>query len=85
MDQSEGAIPREGALQPESVIERSVWKTLVVRLKRTGTVLAREPLTIQLRYLQTLTSIASEKNSTIIFPVPVDLIKAFMDRGTKSD
>ena len=37
------------------------------------------PVTLQLRYLQTLTEIATEKNSTIIFPVPVDLIKAFLD------
>jgi len=33
-----------------------------------------------LRYLQTLTEIASEKNSTIVFPLPMDLIKMFMDR-----
>ncbi|MFC2003301.1 slipin family protein [Chloroflexota bacterium] len=57
------------------------------KLAEAGAVLAREPLTIQLRYLQTLTSIASERNSTIIFPVPVDLINAFMSRagGTQSD
>lgn len=40
-------------------------------------VIAREPVTLQLRYLQTLTEIAVEKNSTIIFPLPVDTIKAF--------
>lgn len=34
----------------------------------------------QLRYLQTLNSIASEKNSTIIFPLPIDLFKGFMQR-----
>jgi regulator of protease activity HflC (stomatin/prohibitin superfamily) len=43
-------------------------------------VMAREPVTLQLRYLQTLTEIAVEKNSTIIFPLPVDTIKVFMDR-----
>ena len=36
--------------------------------------------TLQLRYLQTLTEIATEKNSTIVFPVPIDLIKTFLDR-----
>ena len=36
------------------------------------------PTTLQLRYLQTLTEIASEKNSTIVFPLPIDLIKAFL-------
>ncbi len=36
------------------------------------------PTTLQLRYLQTLTEIASEKNSTILFPLPIDLLKAFL-------
>ena len=51
------------------------------RLAQAGTIIAREPVTLQLRYLQTLTEIASERNSTLIFPVPIDLIKMFMDRG----
>lgn len=38
-------------------------------------------LSFQLRYLQTLNSIASEKNSTIIFPLPIDLLKGFMPRS----
>jgi regulator of protease activity HflC (stomatin/prohibitin superfamily) len=41
-------------------------------------VIAREPVTLQLRYLQTLTEIAVEKNSTIIFPLPLDIITAFL-------
>ena len=52
------------------------------KLAQAGAVIAREPVTLQLRYLQTLTEIASEKNSTLIFPLPIDLIKMFMDRGT---
>jgi regulator of protease activity HflC (stomatin/prohibitin superfamily) len=36
------------------------------------------PVTLQLRYLQTLTEIASEQNSTIVFPLPIDLISSFM-------
>ena len=44
------------------------------KLADAGGVMAKEPLTIQLRYLQTLTEIASEKNSTIIFPLPMDLL-----------
>ncbi len=57
------------------------------RLAEAGAVIAREPVTLQLRYLQTLTEIAVEKNSTVIFPLPMDLIKVFMDRGEskKSD
>ncbi len=40
-------------------------------------IIGQEPATIQLRYLQTLTEIAVEKNSTIIFPVPVEMLRAF--------
>jgi regulator of protease activity HflC (stomatin/prohibitin superfamily) len=47
------------------------------RLAQAGAVMAKEPTTLQLRYLQTLTEIASEKNSTILFPLPIDLLKAF--------
>ena len=53
------------------------------RLAQAGSVMAKEPVTLQLRYLQTLTEVASEKNSTLIFPIPIDLIKMFVDRGGK--
>jgi len=43
-------------------------------------VITGEPGALQLRFLQTLTEIATEKNSTIIFPIPIDLIKPFLDR-----
>ena len=46
--------------------------------------ISKNPVTIQLRYLQTLTEIAAEKNSTIIFPVPVDFLKAFIAPGERS-
>lgn len=39
----------------------------------------------QLRYLQTLTSISAEKNSTIIFPIPVDIISAFTNMKLKKE
>jgi regulator of protease activity HflC (stomatin/prohibitin superfamily) len=48
------------------------------KLAQAATVIAKEPVTLQLRYLQTLTEIATERNSTIIFPIPVDLINMFM-------
>jgi regulator of protease activity HflC (stomatin/prohibitin superfamily) len=50
------------------------------RLSEAGAILAKEPTTLQLRYLQTLTEIASEKNSTLIFPLPIDLISMFMKK-----
>ncbi len=51
------------------------------RLAQAGNVIAKEPTTLQLRYLQTLTEIASEKNSTIIFPLPIDFLKALARMG----
>jgi len=48
------------------------------KLAQAGAIIAREPTTLQLRYLQTLVEIAAEKNSTIIFPIPIDLINMFM-------
>jgi regulator of protease activity HflC (stomatin/prohibitin superfamily) len=50
------------------------------KLAQAATVLASEPISLQLRYLQSLTEIATEKNSTIIFPLPIDLIKMFMEK-----
>ncbi|MBI5903743.1 MAG: slipin family protein [Deltaproteobacteria bacterium] len=40
--------------------------------------LSKNPVSLQLRYLQTLTEIAAEKNSTILFPLPLDIIKPFL-------
>jgi len=54
------------------------------KLSQAATILAVEPTALQLRYLQTLTEVAAEKNSTIIFPVPIDLIKMFMERQNKT-
>ena len=41
------------------------------------------PISLQLRYLQTLTEVAAEKNSTLIFPLPLDLVKPFLDGAAK--
>jgi regulator of protease activity HflC (stomatin/prohibitin superfamily) len=48
------------------------------RLADAGRVLSEVPTTMQLRFLQTLGEIATEKNSTIVFPVPVDLLSVFL-------
>jgi regulator of protease activity HflC (stomatin/prohibitin superfamily) len=47
------------------------------KLAQAAAIIGREPATIQLRYLSTLTEIATEKNSTIIFPLPIEMLKAF--------
>ena len=44
------------------------------KLAEAAAVIATEPVAITLRYLQTLTEIAAEKNSTIIFPLPIELL-----------
>lgn len=53
------------------------------KLRDAADVMAVQPVTIQLRYLQTLTEIATEKNSTIIFPLPIDFLKYFMHQDDK--
>ena len=49
------------------------------KLSDAASIMAVNPAAIQLRYLQTLTEISVDKNSTIIFPVPMDLVKMFME------
>src|SRR5262249_48340046 len=51
------------------------------RLAEAAAIMAREPVTLQLRYLQTLAEIATENNSTTIFPLPLDLIRPLLERG----
>jgi regulator of protease activity HflC (stomatin/prohibitin superfamily) len=52
------------------------------KLSQAAAVISSEPATITLRYLQTLTEIASEKNSTIIFPLPIELLGMLKGIGT---
>ncbi|HEV2072257.1 MAG TPA: SPFH domain-containing protein [Thermomicrobiales bacterium] len=55
------------------------------QLSEAAEVINRNPVTIQLRYLQTLTEIGAEKNTTIIFPIPIDMVTAFMNKMTGDD
>jgi regulator of protease activity HflC (stomatin/prohibitin superfamily) len=50
------------------------------KLADAAKVLATEPGSLQLRYLQTLTEISSDKNTTTIFPVPIDIIRMFIEK-----
>ncbi|HMF07736.1 MAG TPA: slipin family protein [Thermoanaerobaculia bacterium] len=61
-------IHAEGELQAASALSEA------------AEVIGRQPATLQLRYLQTLTEIASEKNSTIVFPLPIELMKSFLPK-----
>ncbi|OGO51055.1 MAG: hypothetical protein A2148_10785 [Chloroflexi bacterium RBG_16_68_14] len=51
------------------------------RLADAGSIMSTQPASLQLRFLQTLSEVATERNSTIVFPVPIDLISSFMERG----
>jgi regulator of protease activity HflC (stomatin/prohibitin superfamily) len=51
------------------------------KLLQAAQVLAQEPQAIQLRYLETLTVIGASNSSTIVFPVPIDLIKMFAEKS----
>jgi regulator of protease activity HflC (stomatin/prohibitin superfamily) len=53
------------------------------KLADASSIIESHPMALQLRYLQTLTEIASEKNSTTIFPIPIDLIAPFLQMATK--
>ena len=46
-------------------------------LKEAADVISESPAALQLRYLQTLSTIAAERNSTILFPMPIDMMSAF--------
>ena len=51
------------------------------QLSEAAEIMERHPATLQLRYLQTLLEISAEHNSTTIFPVPIDIIRMFVDKG----
>ena len=46
--------------------------------------MAEEPVSVQLRFLQTLTEVAAEKNSTMVLPIPIELLRAFETYSKKS-
>jgi regulator of protease activity HflC (stomatin/prohibitin superfamily) len=48
------------------------------KLSEAAAIIARNPIALQLRFLQTLTEVAADKNSTILFPVPIDLLEPFV-------
>ncbi len=50
------------------------------KLVAAARLMSEQPMSLQMRYLQTLAEIATEKNSTTIFPIPIDIIKPFLDR-----
>jgi regulator of protease activity HflC (stomatin/prohibitin superfamily) len=83
------AIARQAEAERErraKVINAEGEYQAAARLAEAASVIGKEPVALQLRYLQTLSEIAVENNSTTIFPVPVEFLKAFvpMLEGKKS-
>lgn len=55
------------------------------KLNDAAAIISQNPMALQLRFLQTLTEVASEKNSTTIFPVPIDLLTPFLEKKEKEN
>jgi regulator of protease activity HflC (stomatin/prohibitin superfamily) len=55
------------------------------KLTEAGKMMAEQPISLQLRYLQTLAIVAAENNSTTLFPIPIDLFTPFMELAKKKD
>jgi regulator of protease activity HflC (stomatin/prohibitin superfamily) len=71
------AIARQAEAERErraKIIHAEGEYTAAEKLSMAAAVIQKEPVAIQLRYLQTLVEIGSEKNTTIVFPLPVDII-----------
>jgi len=80
------AIARQAEAERErraKVIHAEGEKQAATSLMEAAEILARQPSAMQLRYLQTLTQVAGDKSSTVVFPVPVDLIASLIGK-TKS-
>jgi regulator of protease activity HflC (stomatin/prohibitin superfamily) len=77
------AIARQAEAERErraKVINAEGEFQAAARLAEAAVIIAKEPTALQLRYLQTLVEVAAEKNSTTIFPIPIDLLSPFLKK-----
>jgi regulator of protease activity HflC (stomatin/prohibitin superfamily) len=77
------AIARQAEAERErraKIIHASGEFEASAKLAEAASVLATQPAAIQLRYLQTLVEIGVEKNTTVIFPLPIDILNAWVKR-----
>ena len=77
------AIARQAEAERErraKVIHADGESQAAEKLAQAANVISVNPAALQLRFLQTLTEVATEKNSTTIFPVPIDLLKPFLEK-----
>ena len=78
-DQMIRAIARQAEAERErraKIINAEGEMIAAVNLEKAAQTLARQPMSIQLRYLETLLQIGAEKNTTIVFPLPVDILSS---------
>jgi regulator of protease activity HflC (stomatin/prohibitin superfamily) len=81
------AIARQAEAERErraKVIHAEGERQAAQALLDAAEMLAREPAAMQLRYLQTLTQVAGDKSSTLVFPVPVDLVGSLFGKADKA-
>ncbi len=77
------AIARQAEAERErraKVINAEGEFQAAARLAEAAVIIAKEPTALQLKYLQTLVEVAAEKNSTTIFPIPIDLLSPFLKK-----
>jgi regulator of protease activity HflC (stomatin/prohibitin superfamily) len=82
-DEMRRAIARQAEAERErraKIIHAEGEAQAAEKLAEAANVISVNPAAIQLRFLQTLTEVATEKNSTTIFPVPIDLLKPFLEK-----
>jgi regulator of protease activity HflC (stomatin/prohibitin superfamily) len=85
-DEMRRAIARQAEAERErraKVIHAEGEYQAAEKLAQAANVIGGNPAAIQLRFLQTLTEVATEKNSTTIFPVPIDLLTPFLEKKKK--
>jgi len=85
-EQMQRAIARQAEAERErraKIIHADGEFQASAKLAEAAAALQKEPASIQLRYLQTLTEIGVEKNTTVIFPLPIDIISQWMDIAGK--
>src|SRR5258707_6779865 len=87
-DDMQHAIARQAEAERErraKIINAEGEAQAATKLAEAADVISRNPVTIQLRYLQTLLEIGGEQNSTVIFPLPIDLIGPLLGRLNSGD
>ena len=76
---------RQGRVLAQSARHSRQREQAATKLKEAADHMAQNPVTVQLRYLQTLSEIATENNSTTLFPVPIDLFNRFTKTPDSSE